>query len=416
MDNEKIFDFIKKEELVQLAASLVNIPSQTGQEQDVGEFVLNWLDENGFRPVRQEVEQGRLNAVGILRGTGGGSSLMFNSHMDTAFTGTKSDVFAVGKITPERLPKAIIENDRIIGQGIVNCKGPLACFLIAAKAIKNSGVELKGDLIVAAVCGEIGKAQIDEFQGPAFRSKGLGTRHLLTNGITSDYAVVAEPSQFALTWALPGAVYVKITTKGVAAYTPFTDRKNNSIIKAMEIVKVISQWAEEYEVKNIYNFARGEIHPKVNIGAIRGGLPGKPNYSPALCSIYVDIRTAPGVDPYRVAKDLENALKGYEIDFEVYLAKKGYEARNVDGLVKTIDSAHNRVFGANPENIHPGYTSMWNDNNVYSELGIPCVKIGPSPKDGAGNYFYQYISDLVNAAKMYALIAIDICNQNPPRP
>jgi len=147
----------------------------------------------------------------------------------------------------------------MLGQGIVNCKGPLACFLMAAKAIKNSGVELKGDLIVAAVCGEIGKGQIDEFQGPAYRSKGLGTRHMLTNGITSDYAVVAEPSQFALTWALPGALYVKITTKGMAAYTPFTDRKNNSITKAIDVVNLILKWAEEYEKETAY-YASDEIY------------------------------------------------------------------------------------------------------------------------------------------------------------
>lgn len=415
MDVSKALACIKEEDLIQLASDLVNIPSQTGQEQQVGEYVLEWLNRNGFKAIGQEVETGRLNAVGVLEGTGGGASLMFNSHLDTAWAGYAADRLATGKVTAGILPKAIRQGDMMTGQGIVNCKGPLACFLIAGKAIKDSGLSLRGDLIMAGVCGEIGRAQVDEFQGPTFRSKGLGTRHLLTHGFTSDFAVVAEPSQFSLTWALPGTVYIKVTAKGRAAYTPFSDRKDNSIVKMAGIVKAISDWANLYEAKNVYKFSRGEIHPKVNIGAIRGGLPSKPNYSPALSSLYIDIRTPPGRDPYQVAKELKEVVKPFDVDVDVYLAKKGYEAKNVENLVKSIDSAHSRIFGYKPKEINTGYTSMWNDNNIYSELGIPSVKIGPSRRDAPGDYSNQYISDLVSAAKIYALVALDICNQDLPK-
>jgi acetylornithine deacetylase/succinyl-diaminopimelate desuccinylase-like protein len=81
----------------------------------------------------------------------------------------------------------------------------------------------------------------------------------------------------------------------------------------------------------------------------------------------------------------------------------------VEPLVAAAETAHEQVFGSKPQQIAPGYTSMWNDNNIYSELAIPSVKIGPSPKDSTGDYDYNYLGDLVSAAKIYALIALNVC-------
>jgi len=120
----------------------------------------------------------------------------------------------IGPVPPKRaiLPTRI-EDGVLYGTGMDNMKSGLAAIMSAAKAIKDAGFALNGDLIVAGVAGEVSRAPVDQYQGPYYRSKGLGTRYLLTHGIISDYAIVADTSHFGLTWAQCGVVYAKITRR-----------------------------------------------------------------------------------------------------------------------------------------------------------------------------------------------------------
>src|SRR6476619_2182798 len=61
--------------------------------------------------------------------------------------------------------ESLLEDGQIWGYPLVNCKGPMTCCLIAAKALQNAKVRLKGDLVLAAVCGELCGDPVDEFQG-----------------------------------------------------------------------------------------------------------------------------------------------------------------------------------------------------------------------------------------------------------
>lgn len=173
----------------------------------------------------------------------------------------------------------------------MNDKGPLAAILMAGKAIKKSGIKLKGELVLDGVVGEIGIAQIDQFHGRAYRGKGTGTYSLLANRLATDFALVAEPSQFGITWALPGVADFKIMVRGEAAYIPFTSpspelrTSKNAILKMIPVMEAIEQWAPRYEEENLYRFSQGVIKPKVLLGAILGGRPYKPKRRPGLCAI-----------------------------------------------------------------------------------------------------------------------------------
>jgi len=69
---QKVLSQIDRDELAQLGADLTSIPSPTGQEKAVGEFILSWFEANGLRAVRQDVEYDRPIAVGIVKGDGTG--------------------------------------------------------------------------------------------------------------------------------------------------------------------------------------------------------------------------------------------------------------------------------------------------------------------------------------------------------
>ncbi|MBI5968170.1 MAG: M20/M25/M40 family metallo-hydrolase [Deltaproteobacteria bacterium] len=415
----KIFRRIRKEELTRLAMDLVNIPSPTGEEGKIAQFIVEWFLFHGIEAVAQEIEEGRYNAVGRLRGSGKGLSLTFNAHLDTAFSGVAADLPILGEIRAWDQPSAYLVEDRIYGQGIVNDKGPLAAFLLAGKAIKESGVELKGDLILAGVAGEIGIAQVDEYRGSHYRGKGIGTQFLLTHGFTSDYAVVAEPSQFGITWALPGVAYFKISVRGEVAYAPFNEpspefrMSKNAILKIIPVIQAIESWAERYEEKNQYRFSGGLIRPKVLVGAIAGGRPYKPNTRPAHCAIYVDVRIPPQRNLPSIEEEFRRAIaeSGVETKVELYLYRPGYEGQGVEPLVETVRQAYRFVFKKDPQPIRSPYTSMWNDNNIYHMFGIPAVKWGPSPRGNVGDYSHQTQDDLWRAAQVYAAVAWDICSR-----
>ena len=68
---EKVLACIRKDDLIQLVTELVNIPSAGGREGPVGEHILQWLKLQGLETVRQVVAENRINAIGILRGSGG---------------------------------------------------------------------------------------------------------------------------------------------------------------------------------------------------------------------------------------------------------------------------------------------------------------------------------------------------------
>jgi acetylornithine deacetylase/succinyl-diaminopimelate desuccinylase-like protein len=416
---QRVLAQIDRDELARLGCALVDIPSPTGQEAALAEFIMDWYAANGLKTIRREVEAGRPNAVGLLKGAGGGLSLMFNGHMDTSYTGTEEDRMITAKMEPESELRGSIRDGKVRGLGISNMKGGVAAFMVAGAAIQRSGLRLKGDLILAAVVGEISRTPIDGYQTKEYRGEGAGTRHILTHGIQSDYAVVADGSDLNIVWTQNGVVDVKITTFGQPESAWGTKRathppaKVNAIVKMMGIVEALESWGEEFEEEYIYESPTGPLYPKVNIGAIEGGAPFRPNYFPGVCSVYVDVRFPPQVRPVLVQLEIERVLAplGIEYEVEVYKSLLGQEGKGVEPLVESLEAVHQYLFGEKLRPEKPERASIWTDTNVYNELGIPAVKFGPRGKRIGPRAEELAIDDMVKAAQVYALVALDICNR-----
>ena len=419
---EKVLQYIDRDELAQLGCNLTSIPSPTGQEKAIGEFILNWFDANDIKAVRQDVEFDRPNAVGVVRGDGTGLSLGSNGHTDTSFTGTEEDRRMVAIMEPESELKGKIVNGKVQGLGISNMKGGVAAFMMAGKALKKSGVKLKGDVILAAVVGEISRTPIGPWQTKEYRGEGAGTRHLLTHGMHSDYAVCADGSDMNIVWTQNGVVQVKIQTFGKAEAAWGSNRethpmmKMNAIVRMTKIIEAVERWGTEFEAKYVYNSPTGPLYPKVNIGGIEGGAPYRPNYFPGVCAIYVDIRMPPQVRPVQIQHELEKTLNATGLDYQldIYKTLLGYEGKNVELLVKSAEEVYQHLFGQKIKPEAPDRASIWTDTNVYNELGIPAIKIGPRGRRIGPRNEEIEINTMVNAAKLYALIALDICSRARP--
>ncbi len=103
---EAILAHVNEEQIVSMSCDLIDIPSPTGEEAEMGRYMRTVMEEMGLAVSWQEVEEGRANVVGLLEGRGGGKSLMFNGHMDTSYTGREPHLTGIGF-----KPKAVVKDE-----------------------------------------------------------------------------------------------------------------------------------------------------------------------------------------------------------------------------------------------------------------------------------------------------------------
>src|SRR5213082_1905925 len=236
---------VDADRLVRLAVDLVSVPSPTGDEQAMGERVRAELEDMGLQVQWQEVEAGRPNVVGLWEGAVGGSSLMFNGHMDTSYSGRESWLAGI----PGFQPQGFERDGRIYGLGISNMKGALACYVEAVSALREAGVRLRGDVMIAAVAGEIEKTQQGDAQGAEFRGYAPGSRYLVTHGGVADMCILGEPTENKLVLAHFGSLWLRLSTSGPFIHTAFSEGKRdaNSIVKMSGVLDAVLEWLPRWE-------------------------------------------------------------------------------------------------------------------------------------------------------------------------
>lgn len=418
-DVEAVLGRIDPQEVVDLALALGNIDSPTGAEGEAGEFVFGWLADNGFAPHRYALVEDRINVAARIDGTGGGYGLIFNAHLDTTLR--PDAVWSAKQPLDPLYHSAWLEGDEIFGDGVVNDKGPMAAFLVAAKAIREAGASLKGDLWVSAVAGEISREPVDEWVGPGYLSKDLGVRFMVTHGVVADFALVAEGTGFGIVGIEPGKAHFKVTieTDTPRYYTPYLPRPTgladapNAIVRAAAAIEAFERWAIEYEQRHRYEGANGTIVPKASVNAIRSGYPFNLTSAPQVAAFYVDTRLLPGANPMDLRDELRGVLRdaGVSGSVELFLYRPGFEAIGAERLIETIRRCHAQTFPTPPQIIAEATTSMWRDTNAFNELGIPAISYAPRAASHAARKAFK-VKDLTDAALVYARIALDLCNQD----
>jgi len=423
MSPDDVVARIDPNEVVDLALALGNIDSPTGSEGPAGQFVYDWLERNGFAPRKFALIPERFNVAAWLNGSGGGYSLIYNAHLDTTLR--RDAVWSARDPNDPLYHSAWVSSDGedIYGDGVVNDKGPMAAFLVAAKTIKESGIRLKGDLIVSAVAGEISREPIEEWQGPQYLSKDLGVRFMVTHGAVADYAIVAEGTGFGIVGVEPGKAHFKVTvlTDTPRYYTPYLPRPTgladapNAIVRAAAVIAKLEEWAYQYQQRNTYRGPTGTIVPKASVNAIRSGYPFNLTSAPQVCSFYVDTRILPGANPLDVREELRGVLRDTGVDgtVELFLYRPGFEAKGAERLIETVRRCHGQTFATPPAIVGDPVTSMWRDTNAFNELGIPAISYAPRAASHATSKSFK-VKDLQDAARVYARIAMDLCDQDRP--
>ncbi len=408
---EAIAAAVDEDRLVATATELVAIPSPTGNELEAAEYLHNELATLGLETRLQHIEEGRANAVARLPGAGGGRSLMFNGHLDTSYSGDEPWLSGHGY-----KPDPIIRDGVILGLGIMNMKGAVACYVEAIRAIVDAGVTLAGDIVVAGVAGEIEKAQWGEFQGAEFRGYGVGTRHLVTHGVLTEACILGEPSEEKLVLGHWGTMWARISTSGHFVHTAFSLGRldENAILRIPSVLDQVRPWMAEWEKRGAY---RGEPGA-VNVGAIGGGFPWRVSRTPASADLFLDVRVPPTMPMLEAIEAFNDLVRGLDSDHpefgitsEVYVTASGAEIDEQHDLVLAADESHTEVFGSPPER---SYVRWASDASTLSRYGVACLNYGPisSALPGPDGESVP-IGSLVNIARSYALTAARFCGVKP---
>jgi len=401
---------IDRERLVETACRMVDVPSFTGDEQRMAELMVVLYEELGLAVQWQQVEDGRANALGTWRGAGGGKSLMFNGHMDTSYSGREEWLRGV----PGFQPRAFERDGRLYGLGISNMKGALACYLAAVAALQQAGLRLRGDVLIASVCGEIEKTQHGPAQGAEFRGYAAGSRYLVSHGGVADMCLLGEPTEGKVVLGHFGTLWLRIRVHGDFIHTAFSEgrRDRNSILRMRKVLDAVLEWipAWEDDPANTYR----ETRAIVNVGAIDGGFGWRVSRTPHHTDLFLDVRVPP-TKPMSAARDAVLALvrslterfPEYGIEGEVYVTAPGSEIDEGHELVAAVDAAHEQVFGAPPGR---DVTRWFSDASVLTRYGVPTVNYGTS----TGLMDVELgenleIEGLVKTAETYARVALQVC-------
>lgn len=409
MDERRITEFIDADRLVETVLTAVGTPSPTGEEAAMAALVSQAFEGIRLETSLQEVEPGRLNVLGVRRGEGDGASLMLNGHMDTSYSGKEPWLAGI----PGFQPKGFVEDGHIYGLGVANMKGALCAYVEAVQALNDAGVRLGGDLLVAAVSGEIEKTQWgDEFRGAMFRGYAAGSRHLVYHGGVADYCILGEPTEHKIVLAHFGAMWARISTRGPFIHTAFTRGREdeNSIVRMLDVIEAVREWIPALQVE----LSHGKIPGIVNIGALRGGLPWRVSRTPHRTDLFLDVRVPPAISMAKArarlmgfVNELRQRFPDHGIEAEVFLTAPGAEITEDEPVVAAVDEAHTLVHGSSPER---DVTHWFSDASVLSRYGIQTVNYGASsglPNAVKGENVE--IQGLIDVAKVYALAATRIC-------
>ena len=393
---------IDRDRLVELAIRLVSIPSFTGSEQACAEAVRDALEEMGLQVQWQQVEDGRANVLGTWAGTGGGPSLMFNGHLDTSYSGREPWLQGI----PGFQPEGFEQDGSIYGLGISNMKGAVAAYIEAVRALQDQGVRLKGDVLIAAVAGEIEKTQQGDAQGAEFRGYAAGSRYLVTHGGIANMCILGEPTENKLVLAHFGSLWLRLSTHGPFIHTAFSEgrRNENSILRMRPVLDAVLEWLPSWEEQMSYDGVRGVA----NVGSIEGGFGWRASRTPHRTDLYLDLRVPPNVPMQEArSKALEFARSLDGVEAEVYVTAPGAEIAADHPLVAAVAGAHEKVFGAEPER---DVTRWFSDASVLTRYGIATLNYGTSsglPSAELGENLD--IDGLVKTAEVYARAAMRIC-------
>lgn len=347
--------FVDGRSVVDLLQQLIRIPSPTGQEKEVAEFIATYMRNTGFDEV---LVDDQWNVLGTIRGASDGPVLLTLTHTDTGVPGRMEDPFAGDIREGTTYGK---EGDVVYGRGAAAPKCALSCYLNAGKALIDWGREnLAGTLKVACVIKDL-NANHDGIRG-LHQSVGL----------TPDYVIAGEPSNNQVVMGARGISHIQVTLRGKETHWGKPAEGVNPLYGLGEFLLKVENLA----------LPSHEVLGPATTSAIDVEAEMEPPHTPHTASALIDRRVLPN-------ETIEEVIRHYrDIVTEITQARPGLEAtvEQVRGMYSFAAEADSRLKQALMEGgravtgkeIGTAFISFSsNAGFVIQELGVPGVAFAP---------------------------------------
>jgi putative selenium metabolism hydrolase len=381
------------EALAAFLQDLVRIPSLSTHEEAVAVRLADEMRRVGFADIRTD----RIgNVVGRI-GAGRGPKLLFDGHMDTVDVGDPSR----WSVPPY---EAVIHNGVLFGRGACDMKGGLAAMVYAAKALLDSGIELKGDLYVAGVVQE----------EPC---EGLAAQVLIEGGLRPDFVVLGEPSNLQVRLGHRGRVEIGVEVQGKAAHASSPELGNNAIHNAARLIFGIELLAPRLATDPFLGQGTIAVTQIESEAASRNAIPD-------CCTFYIDRRLTLGETERKALAEVQSIVNTEEVDAQVKITE--YRATSYTGydccvkesfpawvmpedssLVQATVRTVRETLGYRPRLGRWGFST----DGTYTAgvANIPTVGFGPGEERYAHTQDEQIrLNDVVDAARVYARLAVEL--------
>lgn len=413
---EKVNSWIESNEdlIIQFLQDIIRVPSVTGNEGPIQEFISKYIAAMGMKvdvfvpsleelrkhPAFVEVSQGyegRPNVVGTLKGSGGGRSLLFNGHVDVIPEGAQ-DNWVHGSWSGD------IEDGKMYGRGTSDMKSGVAAMTMAIKAIGESGIKLKGDIIAEYVMDE--------------ELSGNGTLACVMKGYRADGGICCETSSMCVNPGSIGRIWFEIKVKGKAAGI----QRRYEGINAIDMGYLVTKAVSEFE-KTRVNKIRHPLYPDIMgsipcmIGMFESGTYN--SAFPDSCLLKGSMATVPGEDSSQVKAEFAKFIQEKtsdnpwlkenppEVTFTGYFAEPS--SIPVDSpIVQTLCKNFEDIMQKKPTiNGRQGAA----DIRFMNQYGnTPTVIFGPGKTEQMhANNEWVELKDYINSIKILAETIIEWC-------
>jgi acetylornithine deacetylase len=345
-------------------------------ERDAAAYVARALGRLSMEVTTLEPEAGRVSVVGRLPGSGGGRSLMLYGHLDTVGAGGMNDPFG-----------AAIRDGRLYGRGAYDMKGGLAACIGAAKALRDAGADLAGDLLVVAPADE--------------EVASIGMQEVLKHHRT-DAAVVTEPTELAVCLAHKGFSWIEVVTAGRAAHGSRFEEGIDANMRMGRFLARLDELEQELRDRPPHPLVGP---PSLHAGVLEGG--SGPSIYAARCRLEIERRTIPGATERQVVQEIQEIVdriaatdETFQAEVRATLSREPFEVVPDAAIVRAVTEHAEGVLGQPPSHIGETY---WMDAALIAAAGIETVVLGPV---GTGAHADEEWVDLESVAQLAAILAL----------
>lgn len=323
---------LPEREVLALHREIVEIPSVSGSEAPLADFLEGKLRRYGATPER----------VGnsLLAFAGEGPVLLLDTHLDTVppAPGWTRDPWKVEPVAPE--------TGRIHGLGSNDAKAAVAGMVAAFLAFRD--VPLPFTLALALVEGE--------------ETKGTGTQSVLAElerrGLSLEAAVIGEPTGLDLAVAQKGLMVLELVAQGTACHAAHA--------AALGAVNAAKRLARDLVALDGVDF--GPVHPhlgpitleptQVRAGTARNVVPGE-------ATAILDVRTTPALSREEIVRRIRERVEG-----EVRVLSDRLLPKETPAKATLVEAARR----ARPDARVYGSATL---SDMALLNGTPAVKCGP---------------------------------------